>query len=418
MRSNSALVGVAAAVAVIALLLGAWVARDQMKGDSTPIAVAPEAQQPADTADAPAAAESAAEGVQPQPGRAVTDAASGAASEPGLTPAPSIDEVRLEPDGLTIIAGRAQPGSTVRVLLDGEENTSVTADTRGAFAAVTSITPGDAARVLSLVQENGEARTLSAEEVILAPMSRAARDASGEGSGATAGGAPAPEAAITAEQDASDGPGPSAEVSPAQQAQADAGRAEEAAEGAEAARADEAPPTEQVAVLKSAPEGVELLNRAPEVMDNVAIDTISYSQAGEVQLAGRAQSQAEAVRVYLDNAPVVTLRVDPNGRWRGDLPQVDTGVYELRVDEVDNQGTVTSRIVTPFKREDPAALATAGAPASGAQRVIVQTGDTLWAISRDRYGEGLLYVRVFEANRAAIRDPDLIYPGQVFTLPN
>ena len=52
-----------------------------------------------------------------------------------------------------------------------------------------------------------------------------------------------------------------------------------------------------------------------------------------------------------------------------------------------------------------------------ATAITVQSGATLWAIARDRYGEGLLYVRVFEANRDTIRDPDLIYPGQVFALP-
>ena len=50
--------------------------------------------------------------------------------------------------------------------------------------------------------------------------------------------------------------------------------------------------------------------------------------------------------------------------------------------------------------------------------VTVQRGDTLWAISRDNYGSGFMYVRVFEANRDAIRDPDLIYPGQIFDLPD
>ncbi|WP_280321107.1 LysM peptidoglycan-binding domain-containing protein [Sulfitobacter faviae] len=49
--------------------------------------------------------------------------------------------------------------------------------------------------------------------------------------------------------------------------------------------------------------------------------------------------------------------------------------------------------------------------------VTVQKGDTLWAITRTRYGDPLLYVKVFEANSANIRDPDLIYPGQVFDLP-
>ena len=52
------------------------------------------------------------------------------------------------------------------------------------------------------------------------------------------------------------------------------------------------------------------------------------------------------------------------------------------------------------------------------QAITVQPGNTLWAISRDKYGEGVLYVRIFQANRDRIRDPDLIYPGQVFTVPN
>ena len=50
--------------------------------------------------------------------------------------------------------------------------------------------------------------------------------------------------------------------------------------------------------------------------------------------------------------------------------------------------------------------------------VTVQPGNTLWAIARDNYGEGILYVRLFDANRDRIRDPDLIYPGQVFSVPN
>jgi nucleoid-associated protein YgaU len=49
--------------------------------------------------------------------------------------------------------------------------------------------------------------------------------------------------------------------------------------------------------------------------------------------------------------------------------------------------------------------------------VTIQPGDTLWAISENRYGAGIRYVQVYRANRDRIRDPDLIYPGQVFDLP-
>lgn len=179
------------------------------------------------------------------------------------------------------------------------------------------------------------------------------------------------------------------------------------------------PPVE-VAVLKATEDGVELLNPAsPEVMDTVAIDTISYSSTGDVQLSGRAQADARTVRVYLDNAAIVNLSVDAQGRWRGDLPDVDEGIYTLRVDEVDEDGSVTSRVETPFKREAPAVLEAASAENNGPIKAItVQKGATLWAIARERYGSGDLYVRVFEANKSAIRDPDLIYPGQVFDLPD
>ena len=49
---------------------------------------------------------------------------------------------------------------------------------------------------------------------------------------------------------------------------------------------------------------------------------------------------------------------------------------------------------------------------------------SLLAASRGAYGEaagemgdGIRYVQVYEANKDKIRDPDLIYPGQVFTIP-
>ena len=47
----------------------------------------------------------------------------------------------------------------------------------------------------------------------------------------------------------------------------------------------------------------------------------------------------------------------------------------------------------------------------------VQPGFTLWGIAQERYGDGVMYVQVFEANKDKIKDPNLIYPGQVFSVP-
>lgn len=185
--------------------------------------------------------------------------------------------------------------------------------------------------------------------------------------------------------------------------------------------------TAPVAVLRSDASGVELV-QAPEVKSplepvRVALDTIGYSETGSVRLTGRANG-GSVVRVYFNNRAVSDVSTDDKGKWRGEIDGVEPGVYTLRLDELGQGGTVLSRLETPFKREAPEILRPAD-PQSGeaparplVHAVTVQKGDTLWAISRERYGEGLLYVKVFDANRSSIRNPDLIYPGQIFSLPD
>ncbi|AUQ62897.1 LysM peptidoglycan-binding domain-containing protein [Phaeobacter inhibens] len=223
------------------------------------------------------------------------------------------------------------------------------------------------------------------------------------------------------------------DAAPAQVSEAGAAQSDETPAAVTATAPETAP--EQRAVLRSDASGVTLVQPpTPTLADapeTVALDTISYDAEGAVVLSGRVRSDA-VVRAYLDNAAVADLPVDEEGRWSGVLPDVAPGIYALRLDALDTEGKVLSRLETPFKREAPEVLqpsleATAtdarlpDAAPTGAKPLVrlvtVQEGDTLWAISRERYGDGLLYVRVFDANREAIRDPDLIYPGQVFSVP-
>ncbi|MEZ5842004.1 MAG: LysM peptidoglycan-binding domain-containing protein [Hyphomicrobiales bacterium] len=44
-------------------------------------------------------------------------------------------------------------------------------------------------------------------------------------------------------------------------------------------------------------------------------------------------------------------------------------------------------------------------------------GDNLWRIARRLWGAGARYSTIYEANRGQIRDPDLIFPGQIFIIP-
>ena len=258
------------------------------------------------------------------------------------------------------------------------------------------------------------------------PVETAEADAPVEIASVDTGAAPQPESAREPEPrpvpapatgETVETPAPEAQVAPSPQAQASV-----AAPGA----SDSAVPAAgAVTVLRAGPQGVELLQPAnperPDAMARIALDTISYAESGEVLIAGRAKSLS-VVRVYIDNRAVADLSADAEGRWEGTLDNVKPGIYTLRLDELSTTGQVLSRMETPFKREAPEVLNPPGrdgtpGQASLVRAVTVQRGDTLWAISRDRYGDGILYVRVFEANRDRIRDPDLIYPGQVFTIP-
>lgn len=49
--------------------------------------------------------------------------------------------------------------------------------------------------------------------------------------------------------------------------------------------------------------------------------------------------------------------------------------------------------------------------------VIIRRGDNLWRVARRNYGAGIRYTTIFDANRDQVRNPDLIYPGQVLKVP-
>ncbi|WP_281994433.1 LysM peptidoglycan-binding domain-containing protein [Ruegeria faecimaris] len=318
-----------------------------------------------------------------------------------VTP-PALDQIFVEPDGNAVLSGNAEPGAKVRVLLDGEAVHSFTVDDSGQFAEFVSIPFSTAARGLTL-ETDGVDQPVRSDDYLIAALPE-----------------PEPEVASvdTAETTLADESAGGDETEAGQVAQTGDTSSEETADSTQG---------QQVAILRSGEDGVELVQPAtPQSTepDQVALDTIGYSDTGEVELTGRV-ADGSAVRVYLDNQLVADMQPTDDGKWRSEIEGIDPGVYTLRVDEVASDGTVKSRLETPFKREPLEVLSVAevdDGPAPSQETpairsVTVQKGDTLWAISRERFGDGVLYVKLFEANRGAIRDPDLIYPGQVFTIP-
>lgn len=65
----------------------------------------------------------------------------------------------------------------------------------------------------------------------------------------------------------------------------------------------------------------------------------------------------------------------------------------------------------------PRPAETSPAPKQKAKTHKVVRGDTLWAIAKKFYGNGSQYPKIFNANKDKIKNPNLIYPGQVLTIP-
>ena len=166
-------------------------------------------------------------------------------------------------------------------------------------------------------------------------------------------------------------------------------------------------------VLRTDRSTPELLQRpaAPEAID-ITLDSITYGEVGTVSLSGRGRPGA-VVRIYLSGRFIGETVVGEDGVWTLEVGEdVAPGNYTLRVDEVGAGGRVISRIESPFQR------APADAVILAAGQVVVQPGNSLWRIASRVYGEGLLYTEIYQANVGQIRDPDLIYPGQIFDLPD
>jgi nucleoid-associated protein YgaU len=321
--------------------------------------------------------------VLPPPPRAtLADPAAPLAVPPDPGPAtPQFDVVRVAPDGSTVVAGQAEPGAAVDVQIDGAPVAQAQADAQGRFVALLEVPPAAGPRGLTLQATDADGQqALSRQTVMIAPLAEPERS-------------PAPAAAA----DAAPSTAPAAPTAPTAAA----------------------PPA---AVLIDDAGARVLQGGAAEASPRMTIEALTYSTSGDVQIAGRGQP-GMVVRLYLDNRPVTDVRTAADGSWRGALPAVAAGLYTLRADLVDAQGRVLSRDETPFQREAPAvppvaaAQATAPVDAPPMTQITVQPGFTLWQIARETYGSGVMYVRVLDANRATIRDPDLIYPGQIFAVP-
>ncbi|PHQ70757.1 MAG: peptidoglycan-binding protein [Sneathiella sp.] len=279
---------------------------------------------------------------------------------------PSFDIVRMDRNCELLVAGRGVPSSVVTIYVGSDIAGEVKASARGewVFTSVKAITPGS--QILNLIAKNPDGATAESAKLVAIIV---------------------PDCTKPLEQR-----------------------------------------TPAIAVLapKAGEKGVGddrsvKLLQVPEPKGNVAaakdlsLGAINYDDKGALQLSGKGKA-GNIIQVYANNKPIGSAIVGEDGTWSL-MPDTDvaTGNYNLRIDQLDENGKVISRVELPFQRAPASDVILA--QEDGHISAIVQPGNSLWRIATRAYGEGAEYTIIYQANQDQIRDPDLIYPGQIFKLP-
>lgn len=167
---------------------------------------------------------------------------------------------------------------------------------------------------------------------------------------------------------------------------------------------------ETVAVLLSSDaEDVTVLQApAKQIEATVDIQTVNYTGRTLV-IRGHAGNPGR-INVYADNVFLGNIWADGDWSLRLERRLTPGQKYLIRADQVDDKGQVTARVEVPFEMEK-------GMETAKRRRIRIVKGDCLWSIAKQLYGSGFAYVTIYQANKSQIRDPNLIYPNQVFVLP-
>lgn len=394
----------------------------------------------------------------------------------------SVDTWRVAADGSATVAGRTVPAALVRILVDAVPVAEVTATASGEFAALFTLPPNPAASLMTLVTVLPDGREVPAaasialgpivgpiagpeapaETPVETPVEAPAEAVLPEGPADGVAVADVPEAAAAAPEPAlqpaavlvtGEGAVVLQEVAAAPDTvmpvtidtitytPAGAVQVGGRGEGGGFVRLylDNAPlqtvlipnSGQWFSTLKEVPPGLYQL-RADQLDASGTLVTgryeIPFKRESLATLAATAAPEPEpasaptpAVEAEAPAEPVATAPVTVAvGPEPADVAAADPPPEEVAAaaEPEASSGATAPEAVAPQEPVVPATAPAASLPVPAPVRLTVQPGHTLWAIAKGELGDGVLYVQVYEANRDAIKDPDLIFPGQVFTIPS
>mgnify|MGYP005623862103 CR=1 FL=1 len=307
---------------------------------------------------------------------------------PNATPAAplTIDLARVKPDGAAVFAGTAAPNAKIRIfegdILLGE----TIANANGEWVIVLEKSLAAGQHLISVAMERSDGTTEMADRSLAVEIYQDTETK--------------PLVALLPET--------ATEVPVLIQSPDDVDKTKSAATASEAtasgtivADAAEAAPAKPQAKSQIAASQIAALAPSAIVWRDASRILISGTSRGGVRVTvNDAKGQFGEALVLADGAWQVAGSLD-----------MDIAVNQLRFALFDDANQIIARYDLPVKARDLAK------GQDGSPLVVVNKGDMLWRIAYHQLGEGVKYVDIVRRNQQDIADPDLIYPKQIFAVP-
>lgn len=407
----------------------------------------PETQQPAaqGTATADNTQKTAAAGEQASAEEAAeskTAALQPPAAAPASTPRKlTVDVVDYNDAGLTTFSGRSAPDSRVRVYVDNRFTGETTAGSDGlwAFTAGREIASGPHTLRTDEISPGGEVTERielpffreSPERIagLQAQRKEAVEQEAVKPEPATTAAADTTEKIAVAETEVEAAkPDVQAETKQPAQVQAATGTMVESkvADGVETvqeaetqvAEKPEMEVTQQTSGIKGDAEIVKTEVAPAAAEAESSQQTATVGDAAE-EVKPEATEQTAVVETAVEPA-----KSEPARQQVAAVEPVAEPAKPADVNSATEQTAPTEEMAKPV--QEPASVETAAVVTEAEQaetvtpstgKVVIQPGNNLWQISRVIYGKGRQYTVIYDANKEQIRDPNRIYPGQIFETP-
>ena len=277
---------------------------------------------------------------------------------------PEIDIIKVSPDGSFVIAGKGQPNSNINILNKGDLIDSSIVDSDGNWVVVSkeNLKTGD--NLISIDQINNKGLVLRYKQLFITKIDEHKKDQ--------------PLVISVPNKNGEN-------ISIIQQQ------------------------SEQQKIYKAENDlGIQKKIKSKQKIFNVK--TIFFNENGFVSIKGKVNF-GKKIELYINKKIMETIKIE-NSKWQYNSDKIiDYGLHDLLVVLKSDKDEILDKITLPFMRVE---MPYNDVPENF---ILIKPGDMLWTIAYRLYGDPFKYIQIFEENKDQITNPDLIFPGQLFSIP-